>query len=258
MTSTLFGYREHSPSPPLRGLVESYWSFSGSYDGVKRVLPDGCADLLLDRKTGKILVVGTMTRALLYDGRGEQDLVAVRFRPGGAGALLGLSMSACVDISAPWDDRAADELLERAGEATPSELRRELDELLLGRLAAVSTAAHRRAALAQRCLDSPDIAVSALAEQLGVSRQHLGREVLSATGVRPKVLARIGRLCRATKAIADGHRPSVDTALDAGFCDQSHMVNEFRALAGVTPGGYARGLSGPASMQGPGASAATP
>lgn len=243
MTSGNLGYREHAPAPALQGLVDCYWSFSGGSGAASRVLPDGCADLLLDRTTGALRFVGTMTRALVLAGRRGQDLIAVRFRPGGARALLGVAMGACVDIAAPWSERSALELHERAGDAAPEEGCRVFEALLLARLAAVSSKDRRQADLAGQCFGYPNTPVGALAERLGVSRQHLGREVYEATGVRPKTLARIGRLQRATSMIASGRRADAVTALTAGYCDQSHMANEFRALTGVTPGSYAREIA---------------
>ncbi len=242
MTSPDLGYREHPPAPALRGLVDCYWSFSGRSGASDRVLPDGCADLLLDRTTATLRLVGTMTRALHLRRRGPQDLIAVRFRPGGAQALLAAPMGACVDLACPWEESASAPLLERVHGRSPEAVCAAFEALLLGRLPALSAPARRRAALAQRCLDSPHLRVSTLAQQLGLSRQHLGRQVLQATGVRPKLLARIGRLRRATRALEGSRAPDVSTALEADYCDQSHMINEFRALAGLTPGEYVRGL----------------
>ncbi len=240
MMSPELGYREHAPAPTLRGLVDCYWSFSGRSGATDRVLPDGCADLLFDRTTQTLRLVGTMTQALHLRRRGLQDLVGVRFRPGGAQALLAAPMGACVDRALPWEESSVAPLLERARENRAEALRATFEALLLDRLPSVPRAALRRAALAQHCLSSPHLRIKTLAQEIGISRQHLGRQVLEATGVRPKFLARIGRLRRATLALKGSRSPDASTALEAGYCDQSHMINEFRALTGLTPGDYVR------------------
>jgi AraC-like DNA-binding protein len=53
-------------------------------------------------------------------------------------------------------------------------------------------------------------------------------------GLSPKRMARILRLQRALAASAR-ERDLTSTALDAGYADHSHFVNECRALSGLSP-----------------------
>jgi AraC-like DNA-binding protein len=60
-------------------------------------------------------------------------------------------------------------------------------------------------------------------------------------GAPPKRLGRVFRLQRAIKLIGQSNQPRwAELALDCGYFDQSHMIREFRQLAGCTPEEYQR------------------
>ncbi len=235
-------YREIAPAPPLSELVECYWTLRGGHISHGRVLPDGCADLVLDRCSQQLRIVGTMTRALILPPGQSRDIVAVRFRAGGARALLGAPMSELVDAAEAWCDVAqvSERLLCELSRASSGQAVSVLEKHLLRQRERVPARERRIARLANACAASRDNSLSELANRLGMTRQHLHRQVVEATGIGPKTLARIGRIRRATSAIGGGRAPDAALAWHTGYCDQSHMVNEFRQLVGVTPGSYAR------------------
>jgi AraC-like DNA-binding protein len=74
-----------------------------------------------------------------------------------------------------------------------------------------------------------------IARQAGVSRQHLARRFATWVGITPKTLSRVVRLREVLRA---ARGPAVNwaaLAADLGYCDQSHLVAEFRSLTGLTP-----------------------
>jgi AraC-like DNA-binding protein len=80
------------------------------------------------------------------------------------------------------------------------------------------------------------VSVAALARAHGLSARQFARRFTRAAGLPPKLFARVSRFQRLVHALlsADVARwASVSTA--AGFYDQSHMINEFRAFAGSPP-----------------------
>ena len=77
--------------------------------------------------------------------------------------------------------------------------------------------------------------VADVASRIGVGQRALERAFAETVGLRPKQLARVIRFGRARNALAKG-RGAAEVALCAGYSDQPHMVREFRALAGTTPG----------------------
>lgn len=80
--------------------------------------------------------------------------------------------------------------------------------------------------------------VAQIADRAGCSRQHLSRRLRAVLGVGPKGLSRLARF-QTARALAAGADGWADLAAAAGYADQSHLVREFQALGGATPGRFA-------------------
>jgi AraC-like DNA-binding protein len=90
----------------------------------------------------------------------------------------------------------------------------------------------RAAALLRR---EPCLRVRQLAARLEVSERHLCRDFSAMFGMGPKQFARIARINRVLSARARG-ATWADIAYATGFTDQAHMINDFTAIMGVSPG----------------------
>ncbi|MHA7633785.1 helix-turn-helix domain-containing protein [Corallococcus sp. M7] len=86
----------------------------------------------------------------------------------------------------------------------------------------------------------PPPTLAALAREAGVSPQRLGRAFRQAYRCSPAEYLRRSRLERAGRALRETGRPLSDVALDAGYCDQSHLTREFRRNLHLTPAEYRR------------------
>ena len=79
-------------------------------------------------------------------------------------------------------------------------------------------------------------ALSAAWRDLHVSERQLRRAVMTTTGLSAKHSQRIMRLNRVIAAAdAQAHPDWPALALDAGFYDQPHMIDDVRELTGLTP-----------------------
>ena len=81
--------------------------------------------------------------------------------------------------------------------------------------------------------------VEALGLRLGLSTDRLEKRFRRSVGASPKQLASIVRFRHAVRA----YRPGLtltQLAYDAGYCDQSHLVRDFRAVTGQAPGDFLR------------------
>jgi AraC-like DNA-binding protein len=76
-----------------------------------------------------------------------------------------------------------------------------------------------------------------LARAAGLSRFQLHRGFLRAFGVAPHGYILHRRVALARRLLKAGHAPA-QTALAAGFCDQSHLNRAFVRQFGVSPGRY--------------------
>ena len=215
-------YREHPVPRALRGVVEAAWTVRvGPGDRVRRILPDGCVDLVWQPGLGPS-VVGAMTTAQEVELPPGALATGVRLRPGAAGPLLGLDAGELADDRAGWAHGPAGDAPHLAA--------------LLRAVGAQREAAARppdlivRAA-AQRLRREPGLALDRLAHDLGLGERHLRRRFGRAVGLGPKRFARIARLQRALTDAA----PWAAVAAAHGFSDQAHLTREVRALTGLTP-----------------------
>ncbi|MBL4636144.1 MAG: helix-turn-helix transcriptional regulator [Kofleriaceae bacterium] len=243
VTSNANQYQEHRPSPPLTEFVECYWTARNSTGFSGIVFPDGCVDILVEQSGDNFTqrIVGAMTHALILRGSEKRDTIAIRFSPGGIRALLGVSPVELVDTSTSLENVLRGPGL-RVAHLPVAQAIVELDRWLLVHLPGVDAKARNSARIARACIESRYSTVAALSDAFGISRQHLRRQVLAATGLGPKELGRIGRMRRLSQWITAGTIPNADVAVLAGYYDQAHMVNEFRQLSGMTPGAYAKSL----------------
>jgi AraC-like DNA-binding protein len=250
--------------PPVHGLerhVTRVWAsrVAGGSPFVKRVVPDGCADIIWLH--GSLIVAGPDTGPVLTPLNPGSPVVGVRFRPGLAPTVLGVAaaelLDARVDLEALWG-RAAGWLEERlAGAPTAAEAMALLERELIARL----PAAHPPDPLAETVLAelrrAPRFAVvSRIAATVGTSERQLHRRCLAAFGYGPKTLDRILRFQRfltlagqpdrgrpAGRGAAQGRqvhqvhqvRDLARLAVEAGYADQAHLSRECRTLGGLSP-----------------------
>ncbi|SEK06263.1 MULTISPECIES: AraC family transcriptional regulator [unclassified Variovorax] len=85
--------------------------------------------------------------------------------------------------------------------------------------------------------DACRIDPGALAQRLGVSREHFHRLFRVAVGMTPAHYARLARIGRAKVLLREG-QAAAEVAVQCGFTDQAHFSRWFRRCFGVTPGNY--------------------
>ena len=81
--------------------------------------------------------------------------------------------------------------------------------------------------------------VAVVADEVGLSRRHLGELVRAEAGVTPKEWQRLARFER-SQALVARRVPLADVASRCGFADQSHLTREWVRLAGCSPGQWQR------------------
>jgi AraC-like DNA-binding protein len=234
-------YQEFRPDRRLAPLVECGWARSGSATRSLRVMPDGCADLFVSSR-GDVMIAGPATTFYdLLPGK-ECMLAGLRLRPGTAAAVIGRPVSEFTDRLVPVDfvfgvagDRMAEKVL---AATTPGQRVAALQNMLIDYLAdaepSVDTAVTRSIGMLHR---RPHWPIPSLAAAVELSERQLRRRFETAVGYGPKRFGRILRFQRLLDLIhARGSRVRwADVAIEASYADQAHMINECRALAGMSP-----------------------
>jgi AraC-like DNA-binding protein len=214
---------------------------SGHHD----LLPDGAMDLVWTQG-GQVVLCGPDTAGWSFDLEIGRPMAGVRFRPGAAGAVFGVTASALVDRRVPLDDllgaRQGRVLRERLEAAATGGARLQLVQSFVR--------CHRRdvdptADLAALVATDRAFGVGVLAAQTGVSTRQLRRRFDRSVGYGPAFYARVARLQRfAAAALRWPERGLAELAVAAGYVDQSHLAKDARDLAGRTPAALVAALPG--------------
>jgi AraC family transcriptional regulator len=80
-----------------------------------------------------------------------------------------------------------------------------------------------------------DLAISAIANEVSMSKYHFARLFKKSTGLSPYQYVIKCRIERAKKLLSQGNLQISEIGLEVGFADQSQFTRHFKRLTGVTP-----------------------
>lgn len=98
---------------------------------------------------------------------------------------------------------------------------------------------HLRDRIAAGVATGDRLSLTELAAEVGLTPSYLIRSSTRATGLTPHGHVLRARVDHARQRLLDG-MTAAEAALSAGFCDQSHLIRQFRRHYGVTPGALVR------------------
>jgi AraC-like DNA-binding protein len=257
--------RVHIPRPPLSDFVELFWHYEGpgSPHAWERCFPTGMVKIFINlgddgaraydpRNASRPqsfrgpLVSGTHSGPFLIDTAGQELSMGAHFKPGGSLPFLGPAgelRDALVPLEALWGPGAA-RLRERLLDVvTPESRFGVFERVLLARLTGLS-GGHPAVALAlERFRNDHQLPkVSEVARWCGLSQRRLIRVFDEEIGLTPKLFSRVQRFQRALRLVEDGREMEWGSvALECGYFDQAHLINDFRGFSGVTPTAYLAG-----------------
>lgn len=228
-------------------------TFAEGHEVRERVLPDGAVRLVFNLgdapSAGEgeglaVEAIGASAAPVVVRMRRKVEGLSVTLRPGAAAALLGLPVGeiggSAVHLDALWQGEGT-ELLGRMAEAPDDAARVTLLHAVLQRrlrdssAAAGNTAAAMYAAQLIAASDGRR-SLREVATTVGVGERRLQQLFHAHVGLSPRAWSRLARMHGCLRALRLQSSPAwADVALESGFYDQSHLVNEFRALCGVTP-----------------------
>ena len=263
----LGGYREFLPPAVLGTAVESVWTHLTDPDAgpeaAHRVLPDPALSLAFAcrREPGgrpidpQMLLIGPKSRPFLFRPPAGFQLVAVRLKLEWAEPLLGLApgehLDSQPDLASVLPRFAASALPHLEETLTPDDAVAVLVEALRRW---VGTEPRHRPGVEGMALDLLRASngrggVDGVAVRVGTSARHLRRSVRRRAGLSLKGYARTLRFLAAVTDADRAVSPQwARIAADAGFCDQSHLVRESRALCGMAPAAVDRERRAEAEM----------
>lgn len=187
------------------------------------------------------MVGGVRDAAYLKDSSDPVPTVGAMFRPGAAGAFLGVATDSFAGSHTPldafWGDTAVESL--RAELAETDDLERRLailEHALLKRLPRIRGV---DPAIVQAALLLERRPVGRVAAALDWSHRHFIARFSQAVGLSPKRYARLVRFGRVLLRLERQPETGLaEIAQDAGYADQAHFNRDFRSFSGISPGAY--------------------
>jgi len=248
-------YSELAPPPSLAGLVASFWDICipAVEETRVRILPNACVDIVVyvsDTSFGegsagivapphRSYIVGSTLRSFMVRSAGWRHVVGVSLLPAGVQRMLGMPARLLGEGILLLDEvigSRATYLEDRVLTGAPQGALQRLREVLLE-----LRSSDNANALVERAVTSLRNAsglkrMDALASEANVSTRKLERHFLEHVGISAKTYARLIRFDRAVRDLdGRGARGWSQFALDHGYSDQAHFINEFKEFAGITP-----------------------
>jgi len=237
--------RRHAPAAALAHCIEYHWIVEWDLRGqpaqAQRVLPYPNAHLAFEAGQTALhgVALGPFDKTLAGQGR----VLGVRFRPGGARALVPGDMAALTGRTlAPTALGFCAQQAERAvlGASDDAAMIAAAEALLAPRIGAPDPRAQlaERAVLAAQAEHGP-VDVATLAAVVGLDERALQRLFRTYVGVPPKWVIQRFRLQEAAARLAAPGAPDLALlAQELGFFDQAHLTRAFTALVGRSPLDY--------------------
>jgi AraC-like DNA-binding protein len=238
-------YTEYTPLSSLQSILDCYWSYAAdpesNLSNQKLIIPDGCIDIIFDLGNQANLnsfVIGAMTKPI--ESR-RTNLIGVRFKPGMAYPFLNTPLHKLTDTIVDFvefEGHKANDFLNQLADINSIKKRINLlNRFFLKRLSNLNTIQPQLSqALSLIQITRGRCSVKQISKLIGWSRQHLARNCLRCTGLTPRFLIRVVRIKNVIDQCKTGEFYGwSQLSHDAGYFDQSHMINEFKKISGLTP-----------------------
>ncbi|GAK51390.1 AraC-type DNA-binding domain-containing protein [Candidatus Moduliflexus flocculans] len=243
------GFRKQNVAPDirLRPYIFCYWTMYSvmplqmpcEIHGV----PDGCIDIFLhchNFRTTYLLGIAESSRLLPAPERIRY--FGIRFLPGQIHHFFPLPTDGLYDqliaahdiIGKTFQEIEEQLLLARSFHDQISIVEALLFKLLVRRTYQPDARFMRM--LRQIYAQNGQISIEQLAKEEQISVRHLHRIFQTFLGLGAKKFSRIVRFQHILQQIVSGkNNPFVDLALDHGYFDQAHFINDFRQMYGTSP-----------------------
>jgi AraC-like DNA-binding protein len=230
------------PAPDLQFFVERYWIVSWSLPEQapyrSENLPHPCVNLVMTHGQSKVFgaVRGKFAQPLQQHGLA----FGIKFHPGAFYPFVKSPVSALTDTTIGCRDifgvesSALEAMIDPTADHATMIAR--VEQFLHARLPepdAYVDHIHKNRAIRR---------VDDIAAAFNLSKRTLYRIFSQYVGVGPKWAIKCYRLQEALQQIADGVADWPGLAVDLGYFDQAHFINDFKAIIGKTPGEYATEL----------------
>lgn len=255
--------RFHIPRYPLDRFIASFIFYSGVYHAHKidRFLPNGDTEILIDfhdapqfiydnqslkeiQACNRVWTSGVRTEPITIPSGNAAEMMVISFRKGMAASFFPFPMQeisdSVVDADLVWGSGFS--LLRESLLATDNvdERFRMVEDFLLNEFRSGLEINECVAFAVNEMMLRPDrLSIARMNGRIGYSQKHFTDMFRRSVGVTPKAFLKIMRFQKAVRVIDSSSEPDWrEIALECGFYDQSHFINDFKHFSGFTPEHY--------------------
>jgi AraC-like DNA-binding protein len=236
------------PCAEMTRWIAHYWFIEWDLRGCEpqdvENLPHPNVHLIFEKGTS--VVSGVQTRKFSRVLEGKAQVFGVKFRAGGFRPFFGEAVGKLANRVVPArrvfgrDVVALEKLV--LGASDSREMIRLVEDFFRARKPKADAMVELVGELVETILREPEIkTVDDLAQRTGMGKRRLQRVFREYVGASPKFVIRRYRLHELVEKLNAGGRIGwAQAAVELGYFDQAHLINDFRAMAGWSPEEYRR------------------
>ncbi|MBZ5525506.1 MAG: helix-turn-helix domain-containing protein [Acidobacteriia bacterium] len=243
-----FMHSRRSPSPGLAAWIDHYWVVRWDLRGYEpytaETLPHPNFQVVFEK--GRSAVSGVFTGKFTRTLEGKSHVFGIKFTPGGFRPFLKAPASSFRNRTVPVrrifgkDADALEVVL--TGSSEENAMIEAANAFFRARIPQADKEVEAASLLVRRILEERDIrTVDDLVERTGIGKRTLQRIFNEYVGVSPKWVIRRYRLHELMERFNSGEQlDCARLAVELGYFDQAHLINDFRAIVGYSPTQYQR------------------
>jgi len=242
-----YRHTRYAPRPELAGWVQHFWIETWDWDGAapqrREVLPHPCVHLAL--VPGRSRIFGVQLGRFVRELRGQGRVVGVKFRPGAFYPFLLRPVSTIADTSLLLQELfvgAADAEREVFASGDDTEMIDAASRFITARLPRQDPTVGTACGIVEAIAADKEITrVEHILARWEIKERTLQRLFARYVGASARWVIKRYRVYESLEWLdSDQHPDWARLALELGYFDQAHFINDFRKLVGCTPVDYHR------------------
>lgn len=239
-------HARRGPADDLSFWVAHYWMIRWDLRGCEPYLAESLPHPnvhVIFEQSGTV-VAGVQIHKFSRVLEGQSQVFGIKFRPGGFRPFLKFPTSKLADRTVPANQILGDDVLALQAillsSSEDDEKVEAANAFFRARVPEPDKTIDLAGQLVERILQEPDIkTVDDLVSRTGIGKRSLQRIFNEYVGVNPKWVIRRYRLHELIERFHSGDEPDwSQLALELGYFDQAHLINDFRSIVGYSPTQY--------------------
>jgi len=258
-------HARHLAPPDLAPFIEHYWIVTWDMRGLPpanpQTLPHPSVHLVFERDAAEIYGIQTGKFSRLLED--QSHVFGIKFTPGGFYPILQQPLSTIANKVIPAESvfgveggpSIRDLTTILANTTNEVRMTEAATSFLRSLHLQLNEQAQQAGQLVYRILNTPEImTVDHLVEIIGINKRSLQRLFSQYIGATPKWVIRRYRLHELVQRLESGRPDSGEAidaaqlALDLGYFDQAHLINDFKSITNYTPTEYQNQLRKAAAL----------